>query len=297
METVKKQTKQKLYRVHSIIPRFGYKGLVFKDVYMMWCIEHRKAPVMPYESCILDYDPEYINKAYSEEAIDELFTEAEVKVFEAYLLLAYGDSILTEEVKLPIEKDTAGRLCCTFGSFHDAIDIYKAPYYCLGFNVVGCFDIRNKEPMETQEQTQEKVRADGFVYRGGQWVSPETARKEDLEKPKVMPYRIISSTKNTEEVADMLTKEELMDSLMSNSNSVEQKLAAFAELVHRLLANEQGYLGNGQVFGRGYEDGFQTGLHQESAYLDGFTKGFEEGRRVTARKLAALEKRDDIPFD
>lgn len=121
-----------------------------------------------------------------------------------------------------------------------------------------------KEREKEIREREGEVRADGFVYRGGQWVSPETARKEDLEKSNELKSRgveslIISSIQNTEKVADMLTGKELMDALMSNSNGAEQKLAAFAELVHRLQApemekdkkieNTPKALGNADVFG------------------------------------------------
>jgi len=57
---------------------------------------------------------------------------------------------------------------------------------------------------------------------------------------KMKEPRIISSTMNTEEVADMLTGEELMNALLSNENDFEQKIAAFEELVKRCMPKEKG---------------------------------------------------------
>jgi len=62
------------------------------------------------------------------------------------------------------------------------------------------------------------------------------------------------------------------------------------------IREREGYLGDGQDFGRGYEDGLQT--DEGPAYIDGFIKGFARGRQLKRRqKMSEKEESEKEEID
>lgn len=150
MKTNKPETKElpKLYRVWSVVPRYEHRGLYFKDVHIEWCVDDREKPVIPYEDCIKDYDPESEHRMYPECKVKEFFTKTEADVLKAYLLNVFNDyTVQVDEAELPIPNNFMATAHQAFGGGLDCMMIYEGPSYCLGFKVCGVFDVRNQEPI------------------------------------------------------------------------------------------------------------------------------------------------------
>lgn len=90
-----------LYQVRTIFETlYDHEG-----VPVTWYVMDRDQPVIPYWTAIKNYISDGSFKL-QEDAIDELFTEAEAKDLERYLNEAYKTAVTTiAEVELPITKE------------------------------------------------------------------------------------------------------------------------------------------------------------------------------------------------
>jgi hypothetical protein len=142
----------KLHTVETVIPEF--RG--HRDVTTCWFVTKRAFRFQrPYAELIVGYNPAE-KDPYAEEAIDELFSEAEAASFVDWLKRNRGatdEDTRIVEAALPIQKNACGFGSIAVGGATDFIaidevaerDVTTSP---LGFTVLGYFDLRAHEPMD-----------------------------------------------------------------------------------------------------------------------------------------------------
>ncbi|MBV9966326.1 MAG: hypothetical protein JO008_11595, partial [Alphaproteobacteria bacterium] len=138
----------KLYTVTTIAKE--YHG--YKDVAFSWFRSARGEP-RPYGELIENYDPNDSYARWAEDAIDELFTEAEAIALKEYLDREHGHVDLTRinEAELPTPMNTMALGATPFGGLVDCYMCFREPNYDLPFQVEGHFDLRHCEPCRSQE--------------------------------------------------------------------------------------------------------------------------------------------------
>ena len=136
----------KLYTVTTVVPEF--KG--HRDVSISWFVAKRASPVQrPYAELIADCDAAKEDHQYAEEAIDELFSDAEALSFVDWLKgsgRATDESTKIVEATLPIPENVVALGAIPVGGPQDTLDLAENAE--LGFTVSGYFDLRAHEPID-----------------------------------------------------------------------------------------------------------------------------------------------------
>ncbi len=137
----------KLYAVTTTAPEL----FEHKDVEINWFVSERQLPVeRPYAELISNYDPADDNVCYPKLAIDELFDEAEVAAFVAWLKVNRGaddEDTKVSEAKLPIAITGIGYRAIPVGGGTGFLR-ELADGTQLGFAVAGYYDLRHCEQIE-----------------------------------------------------------------------------------------------------------------------------------------------------
>jgi hypothetical protein len=141
--------KPKLFSAYSIIDDFCGHGRV--KVHWFYC--DRIRPIIPYELLIQNYQP---GDAYTENCINEFFTEYEIDLLREYLWEFHGDKLYPCKVSLPIfEKSAPFSAIGTsstinfdpktgeahFETTADYYELFHEEEYTLPFRVEGYFDL------------------------------------------------------------------------------------------------------------------------------------------------------------
>jgi hypothetical protein len=119
-----------------------------KDVTFHWFYGAKRPEKRPYAELIEDYDPNAGGIAYTEDYIEEMFTEDEALQLKAYLDQRHdGDVNITavEEVKLPIANNLAGFGAMTVGGLTDFCMLDREPEYSLPFKACGYLGLEGCE--------------------------------------------------------------------------------------------------------------------------------------------------------
>jgi len=148
---------KKLYMIRTTAKAFPHRGRVYRGVNITWFVNRRQdeEPPVPYSEAIADYDQlsaEDGGRDYVHGHVDELFTEAEAKVFQAYLSAVHGEGATLKEVILPM--NCTGQLptgAFPVGGGTDFYLISEEPEYNLRFQVLGFFDVCECECLEQAE--------------------------------------------------------------------------------------------------------------------------------------------------
>ncbi len=134
---------EKLYRVTTTVPEF--KG--HRDVLISWFVDKRASRVQrPYAELIVGYDPAEKN-LYAEEAVDELFSEAEAETLADWLNANRNGDTRIAEAELPLPANICGFGAIAVGGPTDFLKLNKGPTR-LGFKVLGYYDLRGHEPID-----------------------------------------------------------------------------------------------------------------------------------------------------
>jgi hypothetical protein len=136
----------KLYRVRTVVSEF--KG--HRDVSLDWFVIKRTSSVQrPYAEMIAGYDPAK-KDLYSEDAIDELFSDAEARSFVDWLKANRPEgSNMIAEVALPIPENCMGFGAIAVGGPQDFLEFeLDGALWPLEFTVMGYFDLRAHEPID-----------------------------------------------------------------------------------------------------------------------------------------------------
>jgi hypothetical protein len=165
MEPAKTETKT-LYQMSSVVPRFKYRGRVFKNVEIIWWVKRdQDQPPLPYEQIILNYEPPY-GKPYQCSCVDELFTKSQATALQAYLLATHNDNATIEEITLPIDcEGMTGVSAFPAGETSDFIELSEEPEYNLDFRVAGFFSVRGCECIEEAERPQDHLAGKAMLRR------------------------------------------------------------------------------------------------------------------------------------
>lgn len=144
----------KLFRVTTVVKEYDGR----KDVAFHWFYDGKRTPPRPYAELVKNYDPTDRNASYSEDCIDEMFTEDEANQLVAYLNRTHGDDgpHIIEEEKLPIANNMMGLGAIAVGGGDDFYMLYNAPEYPLPFKVLGYFDLRECSLTDKQQGLETK---------------------------------------------------------------------------------------------------------------------------------------------
>ena len=129
----------KLYKVLTLVRK--YHGC--KNVRFTWFRCDHGSPKRPYAELIENYDPAADQVYYSEDAIEQLFTEEEARQLKGYLDREHGHEGVTtiEEEQLPIPENVMGVGAMAVGGGDDFYELTKEPEYSLPFKVWGYFNL------------------------------------------------------------------------------------------------------------------------------------------------------------
>jgi hypothetical protein len=108
-----------------------------------------------YAELIEGYDPQIYGIGYTEDFINELFTEDEAKQLKAYLdqdICTDGDVTTIREVELPAPNNTGGLGAQPVGGSSDFLMFFKRPDYPLPFKAAAYFDLHSGQPIEREQQ-------------------------------------------------------------------------------------------------------------------------------------------------
>jgi hypothetical protein len=135
----------KLYGAQTVVSKF--KG--HRNVSICWFVTKRASPVQrPYAELIEGYDATK-KDLYAEDAIDEMFSDAEARSFVDWLKSNRGatdEDTKIVEVALPIPENRMGLGAIAVGGATDFLDMEEDVR--LGFRVSGYFDLRAHEPID-----------------------------------------------------------------------------------------------------------------------------------------------------
>ncbi len=147
----------KLFRARSVVNDFRE----FDEVEIDWFYVGRKQPVAPYEELIADYQSivEDWELQFAEQAVDEYFTEEEIKVLRTYLQ-DRPDGLELEVTEIPLPAHVRQMMpfgATPMGGAQDCIVLARqSNYHPLPFKVHGFYDLRLCEPFEPSEPEPEE---------------------------------------------------------------------------------------------------------------------------------------------
>ena len=138
-----------LYYVHTIVKE--YAGC--KDIKFSW-FRNEKSD-RPYAELVKDYNPDEAMAAYSELAVDELFTFDEANALKQYLDRHHGaeDETTIEKAEIPLANNVGGIGAIAVGGGDDFYELHKEPEYSLPFKVEGYFDLVGCELIDEPGET------------------------------------------------------------------------------------------------------------------------------------------------
>ena len=88
----------------TVIARLQHNGVWYKDVEVEWAYIDRAKPIGPYASLIADYGQlGQTERAYAQQYMDELFTEAEYHTLRRYLENRRGLAVHMSIVPIPMQ--------------------------------------------------------------------------------------------------------------------------------------------------------------------------------------------------
>jgi hypothetical protein len=135
-----------LYSIRSTFNGFGAEEYRYNGVQVLWVVNDRAKPVIPYSRAILGYDHmddvcQYNDGAY----LDQLFTGEEVEQFMAYLWKYHQTVIDVSRISIPFAPNyrNNGIYLFTDGvhiTSHCIIHLCDEKPYNLPFKVMGFFD-------------------------------------------------------------------------------------------------------------------------------------------------------------
>jgi len=140
----------KLYSAYSVIDK--YCGI--ENVAMFWYCYSRKTPVLPYSTLIKDYGPEESDIYYSEQYVNELFTEKEIEELREYLSKFYKTELKYTEVTIPYENDNFPKGGVPSGSRNGSMFLCGGSDGDFSIPVCGYYDLRyasNDDDCEIRE--------------------------------------------------------------------------------------------------------------------------------------------------
>jgi hypothetical protein len=138
----------KMFRIRTRVADFGG----FKDVDLDWFVVERPQRLfgadgalgIDYHEVIADYDAT-LDRRYSEDALEEMFTAREAEIFAAWLKAnrpANDGNTAIRERALPINNNEIGFGAISVGGLQDFMPISKSADYSLPFKVWGYYDKR-----------------------------------------------------------------------------------------------------------------------------------------------------------
>ena len=133
---------QNLFQVNTTIAELD--GC--KDVIIHWYFDQRRdAPLVPYADAIEDYDPRAEDVRYSEDALNEYFSQAEAEAILSWLVRTRPDDRHeARAIRLPIAKIMIGFGHIPVGGPQDTFT--RAAEDGRSFTISGYYDLRDHAP-------------------------------------------------------------------------------------------------------------------------------------------------------
>lgn len=120
------------------------------NVVFHWFVSQRKKPLpLPYEDMIENYWMLDHYKAYSEDHLQECFTEAELEKLRKYVLNEHNGEVIAAEVTLPVQGVIMGWGAIPVGGAQDFYLLCDEAAYNLDFMVWGYYDLTEAEPAKS----------------------------------------------------------------------------------------------------------------------------------------------------
>jgi hypothetical protein len=138
-----------LYYVHTIVKEYaGCKHIKFS-----WFRTEKSD--RPYGQLVKDYNPDEAMAAYSELAVDELFSFDEANALKRYLDWHHGaeDETTIVKAEIPLANNVGGMGALAVGGGDDFYELHKEPEYSLPFKVEGYFNLVGCELIDEPGET------------------------------------------------------------------------------------------------------------------------------------------------
>lgn len=165
-----------LWRPHSIVDNFPFRGRRFDGVKLAWLVTSRPEPLGRYDELLKPYEPALPWEHATDTALlDELFTTRELDALAAYLAMRHGERVYAETVSTPIPTvDPDGFTYISTGAFPaggliDFFGLHREDGYDLPFAVDGCYDMHDPierldgDPWAVEYGADYAVRDDGRI--------------------------------------------------------------------------------------------------------------------------------------
>lgn len=143
-----------LYRLTSTIDVWQHRGGRYADVEIEWFV-HDRATVPDY-SALLDRPLPEGPYSYEQGLVDDLFTREEADQFAAYLKSRHGDSVVLQEVPVPVATRSPhgvgliGISAVPVGGCTDFHMLSDEDGYDLPFKVWGWYTVEDAKLVETR---------------------------------------------------------------------------------------------------------------------------------------------------